>query len=88
MMGDELPSRSWKVRATDRVRVWLGVVILVARAARRCFFGVLAVAISMAFYMLAPQGKEILSLVVEDATWSQFWFVWLTLSAAAVALIV
>ena len=55
---------------------------------RRCFFGVLAFAISMAFFMLAPQGKEILSLVVEDADWSQFWSLWLIVSAAMLALIV
>ena len=83
-----LPPPSWKARLLAFVGFALGTIILVARAMRRCFFGVLAFAISMAFFMLAPQGKEILSLVVEDADWSQFWWLWLIVSAAMLALIV
>ena len=85
-MNHELPD--WKARLLAWVRNGLGTVILFARAIRRCFFGVLAFVISMAFFMLAPQGKEILSLVVEDADWSQFWSLWLIVSATMLALIV
>ena len=68
MSDNPSPPPNWKARLLARVAFALGTVILVARAVRRCFFGVLAFALSMAFFMLAPQGKEILSLVVEDPT--------------------
>ncbi|MEP6941758.1 MAG: hypothetical protein ABI981_02415 [Betaproteobacteria bacterium] len=81
------PPPNWITRFLDRVGFLLGVVTLSARAVRRCFFGVLALAITLAFFMLAPQGKEILSLVVEDADWSRFWWLCLIVSAATLALI-
>jgi hypothetical protein len=57
MSDNPPPPPTWKARFLAYVSFGLGIVTLVARAARRCFFGVLAFAISMAFFMLAPQGK-------------------------------
>jgi hypothetical protein len=72
-------------KLVDRARIVFGVVTLTARALRRCFFAALGVAIILAFFTLPPQGKEVLSLVVEDAPWSRFWAASLILAAAAVA---
>src|SRR5262249_33079487 len=71
----------------ERARFWLGAMTLIIRALRRCFFGALAAGVTVVFFTLPPQGKELLALVVENANWSSYWWIALLASAAAVAAI-
>jgi len=87
-MPDQRPAPSWRDRAVERARIWLGVITIVARAMRRCFFGVLAVVVILVFFIYPPQGKEILSLAVEGGQRTTFWWLALIVSATALALIV